>query len=115
MKDVPYSYAMRFEDAPGTNPEELVAAAHAACFSMALSGELGKVSLKPEWVKTTCSVTFEKTEKGFALTESHLATHVKVPMANKAAVEKAANDAKAGCPISRLLNARITLEVRIET
>ena len=115
FRDAPYSYSTRFETTPGTNPEELIAAAHAACFSMAFSGELGKANLKPDWVKTTCSVTFDKTDKGFAVTESHLAAHVKVPKASRAAVEKAANDAKASCPISRLLNTKITLELKVET
>ena len=115
FKDLPYSWTQRFEGTPGTNPEELIAAAHASCFSMAFSGELGKANLKPEWVKTTCQVTFEKTDKGFAVTESHLISHAKVPKADKAAVEKAANDAKAGCPISRLLNTKITLELKVDT
>jgi osmotically inducible protein OsmC len=115
FKDLPYSFTTRFEGTPGTNPEELIAAAHSACFSMAFSAELGKANLKPDWVKTTCTLTFEKTDKGFAVTESHLATHAKVPRADKAAVEKAANDAKAGCPISRLLNTKITLELKVES
>lgn len=115
FKDLPYSWTQRFEGTPGTNPEELIAAAHAACFSMAFSAELGKANLTPDWIRTTCSVTFEKTDKGFTVTESHLATHAKVPKADKTAVEKAANDAKAGCPVSRLLNTKITLDLKIET
>jgi osmotically inducible protein OsmC len=115
FRDLPYSWARRFADEAGTNPEELIAAAHASCFSMALSGDLGKANLKADWIKTTCVVTFEKTDKGFAVTESRLTTHVKVPNADKAAVEKAANDAKAGCPISRLLNTKITLDLKVET
>ena len=115
LKDLPYNWTQRFEDTPGTNPEELIAAAHASCFSMAFSAELGKANMKPDWVKTTCTLTFEKTDKGFAVTESKLNAHAKVPKADKAAVEKAAADAKAGCPISRLLNTKITLELKVET
>ena len=115
FKDLPYSWTQRFENTPGTNPEELIAAAHASCFSMAFSAELGKANLKPDWIKTTCSVTFDKTDKGFAVTESHLESTARVPKANRAAVEKAAADAKAGCPISRLLNTKITLDLKIET
>ena len=115
FKNLPYSWTQRFENAPGTNPEELIAAAHASCFSMAFSGELGKANLKADWIKTTCSVTFEKTDKGFAVTESRLESTAKVPRADKAAVEKAAADAKAGCPISRLLNTKISLVLSIET
>ena len=82
---------------------------------LSFSGELGKANLKPDWIKTTCNVTFEKTDKGFAVTESHLSTTARVPKADKAAVEKAAADAKAGCPISRLLNTKITMELKVET
>lgn len=109
FKNLPYSWTQRFENTPGTNPEELIAAAHASCFSMAFSAELGKANIKPEWVKTTCTVTFEKTDKGFAVTESHLDAQVKVMNAADEAVKKAANDAKAGCPISRLLNTKVTM------
>jgi len=115
FKNLPYSWTQRFENTPGTNPEELIAAAHASCFSMAFSAELGKANLKPEWIKTTCSVTFEKTDKGFAVTLSRLESSAKVPQADIAAVQKAAADAKAGCPISRLLNTKITLDLKIET
>src|SRR6267143_4016883 len=115
FKNLPYSWTQRFENTPGTNPEELIAAAHASCFSMAFSAELGKANLKPDWIRTTCSVTFDKTDKGFAVTESHLESTARVPKANRAAVEKAAADAKAGCPISRLLNTKITLDLKIET
>jgi osmotically inducible protein OsmC len=115
FKDLPYSWAQRFDTTPGTNPEELIAAAHASCYSMAFSAELGKANLKPDWIKTTCTLTFEKTDKGFTVTESKLNSHAKVPKADKAAVEKAAADAKAGCPISRLLNTKISLELKVET
>lgn len=114
FKDLPYSWTQRFESTPGTNPEELIAAAHASCFSMAFSGELGKANLQPDWIKTTCTLTFEKTDEGFAVTESRLESRAKVPKADKSAVEKAANDAKAGCPVSRLLNTKITLSLQVE-
>ena len=114
FKDLPYTWARRFGDEHGTNPEELIAAAHASCFSMAFSGDLGKANITPAWIKTECDLTFEKAEKGFTVLESHLTTTVKAPGAAKAAIEKAAADAKAGCPISRLLNTKITLELKIE-
>ena len=98
FKDLPYSFGRRFANDPGTNPEELIAAAHASCYSMAFSSELGKANMTPDYVKTECNITFDKTEKGFTILESHLTTHVKVPGGAKPAVEKAANDAKAGCP-----------------
>lgn len=116
FKDLPYTWARRFGDEHGTNPEELIAAAHASCFSMAFSAEMGKANITPAWVKTECNVTFEKTDKGFAITESHLTTTVKAPGAAKAAIEKAGADAKAGCPVSRALNPNIkfTLDLKIE-
>ena len=116
FKAPPYTWARRFGDEHGTNPEELVAAAHGACFSMAFSAELGKANMTPEYVKTECAVNFDKTDKGFAIVGSHLTTHVKVPGGAKAAIEKAANDAKAGCPISRSLNPniKITLDLKID-
>ena len=113
LRDVPYSYSMRFEDAPGTNPEELVAAAHAGCFSMAFSGELGKAGLTPQSIETMATATFEKTDAGFAVTTIHLDTAARVPGADRAKVEAAAEAAKKGCPISRLLNATITISVRV--
>jgi osmotically inducible protein OsmC len=113
LSQVPYNFAMRFENAKGTNPEELVAAAHAGCFSMALSGQLGAAGLTAESIRTTAAVTLEKVGEGFAVTASHLEVAAKVPGAQRAAFEKAANDAKAGCPISKLLNARITMEAKL--
>jgi osmotically inducible protein OsmC len=114
FKDLHYSWGRRFADEPGTNPEELIAAAHASCFSMAFSAELGKANLKPDYVRTECNVVFDKTDKGFAIIESRLTTHVKVPGGAKAAIEKAGNDAKAGCPISRALNTKISLTLTID-
>jgi osmotically inducible protein OsmC len=114
LKAAPYTFASRFESGGKTDPEELIAAAHAACFSMAFSGQLGQANLKPESIATTATVTLEKTDAGMTVTSIHLAVKAKVPGADRAAFDKAANNAKAGCPISRLLNARITLEAVLE-
>jgi osmotically inducible protein OsmC len=114
LTDAQYSFGTRFEDGKGTNPEELIAAAHAACFSMALSGQLGEAGLKAESINTTAVVTLEKTDAGFTITAVHLVVTAKVPSADKQAFEKAANNAKAGCPVSRLLNAKITMEAKLE-
>lgn len=109
-----YSFGTRFENAKGTNPEELIAAAHAGCFSMALSAQLGVAGITPESIKTTASVTLEKVGDGFSVTSSHLEVTAKIPGANPAAFEKAANEAKAGCPISKLLNAKITMDAKLQ-
>lgn len=109
-----YSFGTRFENGKGTNPEELIGAAHAGCFSMAFSAELGKAGLTPESIQTTATITMEKTDAGFSVTESHLDVTVKVPGADKAKVEEIANAAKAGCPISRVLNAKISLATTIQ-
>ena len=110
-----YSFASRFETGTGTNPEELIAAAHAGCFSMALSAQLGGAGITPESVRTTAAVTLEKVEGGFAVTSSHLDVTAKIPGGDRAAFEKAANEAKAGCPISKLLNAKITMDAKLVT
>src|SRR5205814_1309051 len=99
-----YSFSTRFEDGIGTNPEELIAAAHAGCFSMALSGQLGAASLTADSINTTAAVTMEKTDAGFTVTAVHLTVRARVPGASQEAFETAANNAKSGCPISRLLN-----------
>jgi osmotically inducible protein OsmC len=109
-----YSFGTRFENGTGTNPEELIAAAHAGCFSMALSAQLGNANLKPDSIRTKATVTLEKLEGGFAVTASHLEVTAKVPGASQAAFETAANNAKAGCPISKLLNAKITMSATLE-
>jgi osmotically inducible protein OsmC len=114
LKNTQYSFSTRFENGIGTNPEELIAAAHAGCFSMALSGKLGEAGLRAESINTTASVSLEKTDAGFTITAVHLDVSVKIPGANPAAFEKAANDAKAGCPVSRLLKADITMNARLE-
>ncbi len=114
LKDTQYSFSTRFEDGIGTNPEELIAAAHAGCFSMALSGQLGAAGLTAEHIATTAAVNLEKTDAGFTVTAVHLTMRAKVPGASQAAFDTAANNAKAGCPISRLLNATITLDATLE-
>jgi osmotically inducible protein OsmC len=114
LKSAAYTFASRFETGGKTDPEELIAAAHAACFSMALSGQLGQANLKADSIATTATVTLEKTEAGMTVTASHLSVKARVPGADKAAFDKAAQSAKAGCPISRLLNARITMDAVLE-
>ncbi|HEY6866124.1 MAG TPA: OsmC family protein [Candidatus Eisenbacteria bacterium] len=114
LSDTRYSFTDRFESGTGTNPEELVAAAHAGCFSMALSAELGNAGLKPDSIRTTAKLTFEKTDAGFTVTRIHLETRARIPGANEAAFQKAAQAAKAGCPISRLLKAEITMSAMLE-
>ena len=109
-----YSFGTRFENGKGTNPEELVAAAHAGCFSMALSAQLGEAKITPESINTTATVTLEQVETGWTITESHLEVKAKIPGGDKAAFETAAANAKAGCPISRLMNAKITMETTLE-
>ena len=114
LSDTQYSFKTRFEDGKGTNPEELIAAAHAGCFSMALSAELGKLDLTAESIRTTASVSLEKTDAGFTITSVHLDLKAKIPGADKETFEKAANNAKKGCPVSRVLNAEITLDAALE-
>ena len=114
LRETPYSFSTRFENGMGTNPEELIAAAHAGCFAMAFSAELGKAGLTPEAIQATATVTLDKTDAGWTVTESHLDVSAKVPGANATAVLGIANVAKAGCPISRLLNARVTMDARLE-
>jgi osmotically inducible protein OsmC len=114
LRETQYSFGTRFENGVGTNPEELIAAAHAGCFSMALAAELGKSNLTPESIQTTATVTLDKMEAGFTVTESRLEMTVKIPRADKEKVLAIANAAKIGCPISRLLNAKVTLDAKIE-
>lgn len=108
-----YSFSTRFENGIGTNPEELIAAAHAGCFAMALSAELGKAGITPESIEATATVTMDKTDAGFTVTASHLQVAAKIPGADPNAFNAAAAAAKAGCPISRLLNANITMEAKL--
>jgi len=114
LSNTQYSFSTRFENGVGTNPEELIAAAHAGCFSMALSAQLGEAGLTADCIDTTATVTMEKTAAGFTVTASHLDLRAKIPGASQAAFDKAAGDAKAGCPISRLLNAKITMTATLE-
>jgi osmotically inducible protein OsmC len=114
LSDTQYSFSTRFEDGVGTNPEELIAAAHAGCFSMALSGQLGQAGLTAESIQTTASVKLEKGDAGFAITSVHLNVKARVPGADRQAFEKAANNAKAGCPVSKVLNTEITMEANLE-
>ena len=114
LSDTQYSFSTRFESGAGTNPEELIAAAHAGCFSMALSKQLEDAGLRADEIRTTAAVTLEKTDAGFAITTVHLDVSARVPDADAAAFETAANNAKAGCPVSRLLKAEITMDARLE-
>lgn len=112
--DAPYSFANRFEKQEGTSPEELLAAAHASCYSMALSLVLGHHDLTPERLDTTATITVEPDDGGFTITKVHLDVHAKVPGATKETFETAANEAKSGCPVSKLFRAEITLDTHFE-
>jgi lipoyl-dependent peroxiredoxin len=114
LRDTQYSFGTRFENGVGTNPEELIAAAHAGCFSMALSGQLTTAGHAPESIRTSANVTMEKTDAGFTITKVHLDVTAKVPGIDAQGFETAANNAKAGCPISRLLKAEITMTATLE-
>lgn len=113
LSDTQYSFSTRFEDGIGTNPEELIAAAHAGCFSMALSGQLGAAGLTADSINTTAAVRLEKLEDGFAVTKVHLDVTATIPGADDAAFQTAAANAKAGCPISKLLKAEITMDAKL--
>ncbi len=113
LSNTAYTFAQRFEAAKGTNPEELVAAAHAGCFSMALSAELGKANLVPESIETKATLDFDMKDNKPTITKIHLDCVAKIPNANAEAFNKAAQDAKTGCPISRLLNTEIILNARL--
>lgn len=115
LKNSPYAFNTRFENEKGTNPEELIAAAHAGCYAMALSLFLGNAGMTAQKIITTATVTLEQVGGGFSVTESHLDVVAHIPGANKAAFEKAAEDTKAGCPISRLLNTKITMNAKLES
>ena len=114
FKDARYTWAQRFADDPGTNPEELVAAAHAGCFSMAFSGKLTTAGFPPDRIATTATVTLEKTDAGMTVTKVHLSTRAKVAGISATAFAEQAEAARATCPISRLLNAAITLDAAME-
>jgi len=108
-----YSFRTRFEDGKGTNPEELLAAAHAGCFTMAVSAQLSQASLTAESLETTCTITFEKQPDGFAITESHLDLTAKIPGATQEAFDKAVQNAKTGCPVSKLYKTNISLTSKL--
>lgn len=114
LSNTPYSFTTRFENAPGTNPEELIAAAHAACFSMALSAQLGGANITPESINTNATLTMEKLDAGWTITAVHLEVAARIPNGDEAAFNKAAENAKAGCPVSKVLNAKITMAARLE-
>ena len=113
LSNTPYSFSTRFENAKGTNPEELIAAAHAGCFTMALSAQLGNAGITPESLETTASLTLDKLEAGWTITKVHLDVAARIPGVDKAAFDKEAENAKAGCPVSRLLKAEITMTARL--
>ena len=114
LEKTQYSFATRFADGKGTNPEELAAAAHAGCFTMALSAELGRANLAPESIHTSCTITLDNVDGGWSITESHLEVTAKVPGASEEAFMKAAHAAETGCPISKLYKTKITLDAKLE-
>ena len=114
LADTQYSFSTRFEDGKGTNPEELIAAAHAGCFSMALSAQLGTMGLTPASIRTSASVSLDKLDDGFAITAVHLVVKASVPGADAAQFTTAANNSKAGCPVSKVLKATITMDATLE-
>lgn len=115
LNDTQYSFSTRFENGTGTNPEELIAAAHAGCFSMALSAQLDQAGMKAESIDTKASVTLEKVDGGFGITAIHLDLTARIPNGDREKFEQAAQNAKAGCPVSKLFanNARITLDAKL--
>jgi osmotically inducible protein OsmC len=114
LASTPYSFSTRFENGKGTNPEELAAAAHAGCFTMALSAELGKANLVAQSLRTTATITLDRVDGAFKITESHLDVVARIPGASNDAFLKAAHAAETGCPISKLFNTKITLDAKLE-
>lgn len=113
LKEAPYGFKARFENGPGTNPEELLGAAHAGCFSMALSLMLGNAGLTPEKIETHAEVTLDKIGDGFAITASHLIVTAKIPGATPEKFAEIAEQAKSGCPVSKVLNAKISMDAKL--
>ncbi len=113
LNQTQYSFSTRFENGAGTNPEELIAAAHAGCFSMALSGQLGNAGMTAESIDTKATLTLDKTDAGFTITTVHLDVRVRIPGADRAKFDEAAQNAKKGCPVSRVLNANITMDAQL--
>lgn len=114
LSNAPYSFTTRFENTPGTNPEELIAAAHAACFSMALSAQLSGANITPDSINTSATLTMEKLDAGWTIAAVHLDVSARIPNPDQAAFNKAAENAKAGCPVSKVLNAKITMSAKLE-
>jgi osmotically inducible protein OsmC len=114
LSDAPYSFVTRFENGKGTNPEELIAAAHAGCFTMALSAQLGTMNFTPQNLRTSAKVTLEKLDAGWTISKIHLDVSGRVPGISASAFESAAASAKANCPVSRLLKAEITMDAHLE-
>jgi osmotically inducible protein OsmC len=115
LSNTPYSFSTRFESSPGTNPEELLGAAHAGCFAMALSLNLGEAGIKPERIETRATITLEKLDSGFTITRSHLDVTVKAPGAERAKFDAAAEKTRVGCPLSKVLRAEISMNARLES
>jgi lipoyl-dependent peroxiredoxin len=113
LSNTPYSFSTRFEGSPGTNPEELLGAAHAGCFTMALSAQLAELGIKSERIETKATITFEKLDTGFTITRSHLDVSVRAPGAERAKFEQATEKAKTGCPMSKVLRAEISMDARL--
>lgn len=114
LREAPYGFNSRFENGKGTNPEELIGAAHAGCFSMAFSLMLGQAGLTPEKIETHADVTLDKVGEGFEITSSHLTVTARIPGADQSTFDEIANKAKAGCPVSKLLNTKITMDATLE-
>jgi lipoyl-dependent peroxiredoxin len=115
LSNAQYSFTTRFENGKGTNPEELIAAAHAGCFTMALAAQLGNAGITPESLETSAAVTMDKLDAGWTITKVHLDVSARIPGGDQAAFDTAAANAKAGCPISRLLKAEITMTAKLNT
>jgi len=113
LSAAPYSFTSRFEHGAGTNPEELIGAAHAGCFTMSLSGQLTAAKLTAERIATTATVTVEKLDSGFAITRVHLAVEARIPGVDQATFQRLADAAKTGCPVSKVLNAQITMDAKL--
>jgi lipoyl-dependent peroxiredoxin len=114
LNNTQYSFSTRFENAPGTNPEELIAAAHAGCFSMALSGQLGGANLTAESINTTVTLSLDKLDSGWTITASHIDVAAKVPGADAATFQKCAEAAEKGCPVSKVLNAKVSMTATLQ-
>lgn len=113
LNQTQYSFSTRFENGIGTNPEELIAAAHAGCFTMALSAQLGNAGMTAQSLDTVATVTLEKTDEGFSITAVHLDVKAKIPGADQAKFDEAARNAEKGCPVSRVLKAKITMDAAL--